>query len=336
MQPFDIERSGAGLPAGHRMRRITLAAAMLGTALALGGLYTAWHALILPPATFPKETLISIPEDASVGEMAVVLRDAGAIRSPFLFRAYARVTFQDRDLASGYYIFERPLGLVRLVQRMAQGEHGIEPFRVTLTEGMTVDDMAGELSRGIPGFDSEAFKTQASTSEGYLFPDTYFFMPGTTADDAYLRLRDHFNDQVAMLDEELETFGKPLEDVVIMASLLEREAQSEEDMRIIAGILWKRRAIEMPLQVDAPFGYIRGENGYEPTAADLATDSPYNTYLNPGLPPTPISNPGLKAIRATITPITTDYLYYLTGTDGLMRYGRTFEEHKKNRELYLD
>jgi UPF0755 protein len=336
MAYFDIEPPSNGVPGKRHTWRIGLAAAIAGAVLALIGLAVAWYALILPPSTFPEDTLISIPEDASVEEMAGTLREAGAIRSEFLFRAYARVTFQDRDLASGFYVFERPIGLIRLVQRMANSEHGIAPLRITLTEGMTVDDMTGELAKGIPEFDADAFTALASTSEGYLFPDTYFFMPGATAEDVYVRLRDHFNDQVATLEDEIADFGRPLADIVIMASLLEREAQSEEDMRVIAGILWKRLAIDMPLQVDAVFGYIRGEKGYEPTAADLSSDSPYNTYVNTGLPPAPIANPGLKALRAAITPIETDYLYYLTGRDGRMYYGRTFEEHKKNRELYLD
>jgi UPF0755 protein len=121
-----------------------------------------------------------------------------------------------------------------------------------------------------------------------------------------------------------------------MASILEREANNPEDMRIVAGILWNRLDIDMPLQVDAVFGYIRQENGYTPTAEDLQLDSPYNTYRNRGLPPTPISNPGLDALLAAVQPEETPYLYYLTGRDGKMYYGRTFEDHKRNRALYLD
>jgi UPF0755 protein len=335
MQYFDVV-APQGVSGSHRVRRVTLAVIVLSAIIALVGLAVAWYAFVLPPKNFPADTLIDIPQDATVEEMASILRESGAIRSDFLFRAYARATFQDRDLASGFYLFDRPLGLMSLVHRMANSEHGIEPTRVTLTEGMTNDEMTAELAKQIPGFDTERFEELASTSEGYLFPDTYFFMPNTTADDAFLRLRDHFNDRIATLEKELADFGRPLEDVVVMASLLEREAQSEEDMRIVAGILWKRLSLDMPLQVDAVFGYIHGKSGYEPTLADLSLDSPYNTYLYRGLPPTPIANPGIRALRAAITPEETEYLYYLTGTDGLMHYGRTFEEHKKNRELYLD
>lgn len=150
------------------------------------------------------------------------------------------------------------------------------------------------------------------------------------------RLGNRFDEQVRTIAAEIEESGRSLDDIVIMASLLEREAQSEEDMRIVSGILWKRLDEDMRLQVDAVFGYIHGENGYEPTADDLELDDPYNTYRYEGLPPTPIANPGLVALRAAAMPLESPYFYYLTGRDGLMYYGETFAEHTRNRELYLD
>ncbi|HEY0010580.1 MAG TPA: endolytic transglycosylase MltG [Candidatus Paceibacterota bacterium] len=324
---------------GFRNRMWGMRARLLYAALALVfliGIGIASYLLLLPPRTFPTGALISIPEDATVSEMTSILRNEGAIRSTFVFRAYTRLTMQDRSLASGFYVFERPLGIVPLVYRMTHSRHGIEPYRVTLTEGMTVDDMAVALAGGIPGFDTEAFLELASTSEGYLFPDTYFFMPGTEADDAFARLRARFDERVETIGDIVAASGRTLPELVIMASLLEREAQGQEDMRVVAGILWKRLDMGMLLQVDAVFGYINGENGYTPTAADLASDSPYNTYMHEGLPPGPISNPGIESLIAAATPTPTDYLYYLTGRDGKMYYGRTFEEHKQNRALYLD
>ena len=121
-----------------------------------------------------------------------------------------------------------------------------------------------------------------------------------------------------------------------MASLIEKEADTAEDRRIVSGILWNRIDADMPLQVDAVFGYILDRSGYAPTGSDLEIDSPYNTYENRGLPPGPIANPGLDALTAALHPAATEYFYYLTGRDGLMYYAETFEEHKRNRELYLD
>lgn len=309
--------------------RIALACAVVPAALAS-------YIFLLPPQGFPSGHLIVIPEDALVSEMGTILEERGAIRSAFVFKAYTRFTFQDRSLANGPYVFDRPIGLIPLVHRLAEGEHGIETARVTFTEGMTVADMGRTLESALPDFDTEGFLELASTSEGYLFPDTYFFIPGTKPQEVTERLRARFDERIGTILDEFAASGRELDEIVIMASIIEREAKTEEDMRIISGILWDRLENDMPLQVDAPFGYIHDENGYTPTARDLETDSPYNTYLNRGLPATAIANPGLTALLAAMIPLETPYVYYLTGRDGLMRYARTFEEHKENRALYLD
>jgi UPF0755 protein len=120
-----------------------------------------------------------------------------------------------------------------------------------------------------------------------------------------------------------------------MASILEAEARTTETRKIISGILWKRMEIGMPLQVDAPFQYIIGKNTFQLTTNDLKFDSPYNTYKYKGLPPGPIGNPGLDAISATVNPIKTNYLYYLSDVRGNMHYAKTFAEHVINKEKYL-
>ena len=120
-----------------------------------------------------------------------------------------------------------------------------------------------------------------------------------------------------------------------MASILEEEARSFEDKQIVAGILWKRLDNDMALQVDAPFVYLLGKGSADLTLDDLKTDSPYNTYLYRGLTPTPISNPGLESLRAAVEPIASEHLFYLSDADGVMHYAEDFEQHKRNKELYL-
>jgi UPF0755 protein len=164
--------------------------------------------------------------------------------------------------------------------------------------------------RGLVG---GAFLPPASTSQGYLFPDTYFILPGTTPEDLVKRFSDEFDARIKTIQPQITAFGKPLRDDVILASILEREAKGKTDQQMVAGILYNRLRLGMPLQVDA--------------AA--------NTYRFKGLPPSPIANPGLAAILAAINPTKTDYLYYLTGKDGTMHYAKTFEQHKANIVKYL-
>ncbi len=288
------------------------------------------------PRNAPREALITVPTDASGAQFARTLKEERIIRSETAFRVLARISGADHRLNPGQYLFEKPANLFTVLYRISRAEHGISPVRVTLTEGMTARDMAGTLQAQLPGFDSQAFLAEASTSEGYLFPETYLFMPGDAPAAIVSRLRAQFDDSAAAISPAVAASGHSLSDIVIMASILEREANTPEDMQTVAGILWNRIKLGMPLQVDAAFGYARQQNGYTPTAADLEGDSPYNTYRNKGLPPTPISNPGLAALRAAATPAKTSYLYYLTGKDGAMHYAQTFEQHKRNRELYLD
>jgi len=215
-----------------------------------------------------------------------------------------------------------------VLNRIETGETGIESVRVTLVEGMASFEMARVLETALPDFDTETFLVEAKKQEGYLFPDTYFIEPGTEVSIIISRLRENF-------EERTKDLGLTREHI-IMASLIEKEANTPEDRRLVSGILWNRLEKGMRLQVDATFGYTRGIPGYVPTGSDPDIDSPYNTYLNAGLPAGPITNPGLDSLEASLNPTSTSYLYYLTGRDGLMYYANTFEEHKRNRERFLD
>ncbi|MDB5265902.1 MAG: Endolytic murein transglycosylase [Parcubacteria group bacterium] len=293
------------------------------------------YILFTPAVGFPKGQIISIPADSASDQIASQLAAQHVIRSAFQFKVLARLTGQDRQLESGMYVFKQSLGLVSVMNRLATGNHGIAEARVTLTEGMTAKDMAQVIAAQLPGFDTTGFLNAASTSEGYLFPDTYFILPGTTPEDIVQRLHTQFDAKVATIQPQITKFGKPLRDDVIIASILEREVKGTKDERIVAGILYNRLNKGMPLQVDAAFGYAHDIDGYTPTSADLTGNSPYNTYRFSGLPPTPISNPGLDSLLAAVTPTKTSYIYYITGTDGTMHYATTFAQHEANIAKYL-
>lgn len=308
--------------------------------LALGvvfvvGVFTWWQ-LVMPPAAFPRNSFVIVRSNAPLSVIAEELHEQAVIRSSLAFSLYMRATGADRSVNAGRYLFEKPLTLFDVAHRIKMGETGVKSIRVTFPEGYSVREMGIELERVLPDFDRARWEEVAAPYEGMLFPDTYFFEPDASAELIVERMRATFNERTAALQTEIGERALALSDIVIMASLIEKEANTPEDRRIVSGILWNRLQEDMPLQVDAVFGYIRGIPGYVPTGDDPEIDSPYNTYRNRGLPPGPITNPGLDALSAALNPVSSDYFYYLTGTDGAMYYAETFEEHRRNVERYLD
>jgi len=291
-----------------------------------------------PPSRFPAHIIISVENGSSLSQTAKELADAGIIRSQFLYKVFVLLTGESTRVMSGDYLFDQPQSVIRVAFRTAHGVQGLAKIKVTIPEGLDSSEIAAILKKNIPGFDPIAtsiFLNLARANEGYLFPDTYFFYENVSPAQVVSVMHSNFNARVATISDKVGAFGQPVSDVIKMASIVEKEATSTVDRQIIAGILWKRLADKMPLQVDPPFYYILGKISSQLTAADLATSSPYNLYKNIGLPPTPIDNPGLDAILATVTPTSTKYYFYLSDKSGMMHYATTFDGHMANKEKYL-
>jgi len=292
--------------------------------------------LLSPPRDFPVGVLISVERGMTLEEIASLLKEKSVIRSKNAFIASVRLIAGERGALSGDYFFRVPESAWSVAMRVSSGAYGLDPVRITVPEGATVRDIAAILEWKLPSFPAARFREAAEGHEGYLFPDTYLFLPNVEPESVVRVMRENFAEKIAPLAEEIAASGKTVSDIVIMASILEKEAITEEDKKTVAGILWKRMDIGMPLQVDAPFLYERGKNTYQLTLDDLRSDSPFNTYTNKGLPPAPIANPGLEAIEAALHPNKTPYLFYLSDRRGNMYYAPTFEEHKRNKRLYLN
>lgn len=286
-----------------------------------------------PPSHFPERSIVSVEEGSGLYSLAEELSLKGAIRSPFLFRSIAIMLGGERRMKAGQYYFEEPEGVFKVAWRVVTGNYEIESAKITIPEGFTVNKISALFGERFAFFDHQDFEETAP--EGYLFPDTYFIPVTATATSTVKLLRDNFVRKIFNLMPSVEKTGKELDEIVILASILEGEAKTYADREIISGILWKRIKLGMPLQVDAAFVYINGKSTKDLTLDDLKIDSPYNTYLYPGLPPTPISNPGLESLKAAIHPTTTPYLYFLTADDGTMHYAKTFEEHVANKQKYI-
>lgn len=308
----------------------------VGAGVVIGLLGWSYYSMYLPPTGFPIRTLYSVPEGATLASTAHDLSEKGVVRSALALQLVVTLKGGETTLKAGDYYFRRPLTVSEVAARLVDGEFGLTPVRVTVPEGATSYQIADILSESLPKFDKVAFLERSAEKEGYLFPDTYLFAPNATIDQLLSAMEDNFYARIEPYATQLQAFGKPLREVVTMASLLEKEARTLESRRMIAGILWQRLAIDMPLQVDAVFGFIERTNTFHPTFDDLEVESPYNTYQNMGLPPGPIANPGTSSIQAAITPEASDYLFYLTGNDGNMYYGETYDQHLLNKHRYLN
>jgi UPF0755 protein len=291
---------------------------------------------IAPPKNFATQSYTEIEEGATLSAISLQLKEDSYIKSRQAFEAFVVMFGRQKGVKAGEYFFEHKITSLEIAWRLVKGDTKVAPIPVTFFEGSTVDEMTWVLGEMIPGFDTETFKELAKNKEGYLFPDTYYFKRKVTPEQVIESLERRFDEKVEELLPLFEEFGRSVDDVVIMASIIEKEASRDfEEKRTIAGILWKRMSINMALQVDATLKYETGRGSAQLTNEDLRDDHKYNTYTNLGLPPTPIGNPGEDALRATMTPIQTDYLFYLHGKDGQIRYAETHDGHLRNKRNYL-
>jgi len=286
----------------------------------------------IPPANFPISTPVVISEGQGVSGMAAVLAEKNVIRSASFFKLAVVARGASASLRAGTYRFTSPLTTREVVEALMSGKYSNESVTLTIPEGTDVEGIALAVHAAFPRIATSTFFAAALPFEGYLFPDTYSFSPKATAADIVAQLQKTFVERTASL---LPADKTAAQQTIILASILEREGKTEESMSIISGILWKRLAAHMPLQVDATLEYERSKGSAQLTIDDLKKDSPFNTYTRTGLPPTPISNPGLVALKAALHPTNTPYWFYLTGSDGVFHYAKTFDEHKQNKARYL-
>lgn len=271
-----------------------------------------------------------------------------AVKHPIIFKLYLMATGKDKQIKAGTFTFPKePINLIDLAYLLTSGVRPKE-VKFTIPEGYTLQQIAELFAdKNVAVYEDfitraerefSIFNVQVSTKEGYLFPDTYRVYEGASADEIIQKMLDNFKRKVLPLLPEIEKQEKTLEQVIIIASILEREVKTEEDMRKVADILWRRLKAGMKLEVDSTLNYVlpKEERREALTFFQLAIDSPYNTYKYSGLPPTPIGNPGLKAIKAAIKTDPNDYWYYLSTSDGAIVYAKTFDEQRRNKKEYLN
>jgi len=257
-------------------------------------------------------------------DISINLKEQGLIRYSSLFRAYALIYDKADKLKAGEYELSSSMNVPEIVNKLASGDR-IKKI-ITIIEGWTVKDIANYLE----------VEELNSDLEGYLFPDTYEVSPEDGIEEIIGKMLDNFNKKISLeLVEEIASQGKTIHEIVIMASLIEKEVRTFEDKKIVSGILWKRIESNMPLQVDATITYITGRKSTEILQEEVEIDSPYNTYRYKGLPFGPICNPGMESILAAIYPESSEYWFYLSTPEGETIFSKTLKEHSEARKKYL-
>jgi UPF0755 protein len=306
--------------------------------------YGAWRlrTWLHTPVRAAAPVVVVIPPGASFRGIAGRLARAGVVDQPLLLRAWARYSKADRGVHSGEFLFDRALTPLEVLDKL----HGSESFprRVTIPEGLTARQVGEVLEEaGLGGRDvyrcvmrSPAllaeFALPSTGIEGYLFPDTYDFEPGTPPEAVVRRMLERFREVSAELAERREAAGMSEEEMVILAAVIEKETGAEGERPRVAGVFHNRLRKGMKLQSDPTIIYGRdGEWSRPITRSDLADPHPYNTYAHPGLPPGPIANPGRAALAAAVSPAETDALYFVSRNDGTHVFSRTLRAH--NREV---
>lgn len=289
---------------------------------------------ISAPKDFAEGKLITIEKGQTIKNTGELLKRENIIKSETMFNII--VTLTKSNVVEGKYLFHTKKNIFNIIDRVTTGSYDIPIRSITFFEGEDSFEMAEKLKTTLPNFDVDTFYELALINEGYLFPDTYEFRVTVSAEEVVKKMRDNFDEKISEISEEINESERSLDDIIKMASIIEGEA-SATSRQEIADILWRRIDIDMPLQVDATFVYSIGKSTFDLTLEDLRNEeNPYNSYEFKGLPPTPINNPGIKAILAAARQRETSYLFFLTGRDGNMYYANTFAGHKNNRALYLD
>lgn len=301
----------------------------------------AWFSLPLPGAA---RVHLAIPGGASAEQVADLLVEKKLVDSKFKYLLYARLNRAARQPKVGEYDLLPGMSYQQLARILARGQTRQE-LTVQIIEGWSIKEVEEVLTKlGVdvrPGdFSAERFEREfeflrdlpkGAALEGYLFPDTYRVWEDELPDGLLRRQLQEFQLKTVGFDEEAKRQRRTLRDVVILASILEKEIGRDEDRAIVAGIFMNRLRIGMRLQSDATLNYITRSGRSRMTASDLENESPYNTYKYAGLPPGPIGNPGKASLDAALYPAKTDYWYFLTDAEGRTYFARTLEEHRWNR-----
>ena len=304
-----------------------------------------------------EDKIFIISKGEALKTISANLKKENLIISKDYFEIYAQLSELDNKMQAGEYLLNSSMSIKDIAKRLSEGLSLSQEKTIKIIEGWDIGDIEAYLQKEIKseGFydlknkklhdysgslPEDSFLSSVPSDiflEGYFFPDTYRIFNDASLDDVVLKVLNNFNEKLSLeMLEDIKKQGKSLHEIITMASLIEKEVRSEKDMKIVSGIFWNRIEVRQALESCATLAYILGEDKKQYTYEDTEIKSSYNTYKNPGLPPGPISNPGLNAIKAAIYPEKTDYYYFLSRFDnGETVFSKTYDEHLRNKAKYL-
>ena len=365
-QPIELE---GGAPREETVkksetaRRVGMGIFLLVLFFSIFFLYT----VFIPRSFSGKEAIaFRIERGESAQSIGTRLKDADIIQFAISFNLYARIRGISHLIQFGNYTIRSDMSVNDLL-KMFYVKGSPDEVVITILEGWTVKDVArylesiglfpateflreidadfaGEFSflKNVSQVKGPRIDAERHYLQGYLFPDTYRVFRDASPMSVIKKMLENFDKKLTKsMRTEAILPRKTISEIITMASLLEREVRGQEDKAIVSGILWKRLQLKMPLQTDATIVFVK-TNGFGSLDGnqkiyfdDLKLKSAYNTYLNPGLPPGPISNPGIESIEAAIYPKSSPYLYYLSAPDGKTIFSKTLDEHNRNKAKHL-
>jgi len=309
--------------------------------LILISLWMGFLTLISPvDSNLTQTQVFVIPKGQAISTIGNRLVEAGLIKNSLAFRFIVKKNGLDQKIQAGSFDLSPSMTITEVAQKLTQGTYDLW---ITIPEGWRREEIADSLAKQeLDSFSKEEFLALTKGQEGRLFPDTYLVPRQVSAEQLVRLLQQTFDKKITTgLKEDLAKSDYSLNEVLTMASIVEREAKGYDQMTKVAGVLWRRIEIGMALQVDASLQYIKGYDQVQdswwvtPTADDKALASVYNTYKYPGLPPAPIANPGFDAIKATLNPVDTGALFYIHDMQGNIHFATTLEGHNANVDKYL-
>jgi UPF0755 protein len=276
-------------------------------------LFLFYYFLLSAPRNFKPGEVADIESRMSLRDVSLLLKNENIIRSRVAFESFVIFFGGEKHIISADYLFESKMTVWQVASRIVGGGHRTPPVSVTIPEGFNINQISDTFALKLADFNKAQFLTETKDEEGYLFPDTYYFLDNASETDVIKSMNGNFEKKITPFLPEISSSGRTEKEIIVIASIIEGEAKGDSDRSIISGILWKRIKIGMPLEVD----------------------SAPETYKTKGLPESPIGNPGLKAIMAAINPQSSPYLYYLHDKNGNVHYAETFAEHQANIKKYL-